>query len=119
MATFELVRANIFLPINDKTIVGVDEMFSRLIKDFHGVTHSVMNPPAFRGYWLQLQSSQPGVNIISNVIPDDIMWIIVDVDQRIDDPRIDIYFSELKKSIQDEYGETEIWIILHQGWKVI
>jgi hypothetical protein len=107
---YELTRVNIFLPKKQTTLLALYQLVVQLYRDFGGCTHSSVDPPFFIGYWLKPLDPQPK--------KDEIVWFIVDVDQRLDDPRLE-YFSFLKKSLEEKTGEEEVWIVCQQVWRFI
>jgi len=107
---YELTRLNIFLPKKPATLLALYQLTMQLYKDFGGCTHSITHPPVFIGYWLEPLKPAPA--------REEIVWFIVDVDQRLDDPRLE-YFSHLKKSLEEKTGEGEVWITCHPVWRFI
>jgi hypothetical protein len=107
---YELTRVNIFIPKKATTLLALYQITIQLYKDFGGCTHSVIHPPVFIGYWLE--------PLKPTAEREEIVWFIVDVDRRLDDPRLE-YFSLLKKNLEEKTGEGEIWIICQQVWRFI
>ena len=109
-STYELTRVSIFFPFKKDTVGIFYKTIVQLYKDFGGCTVSLSNPCIFTGYWLEPLKTEPQV--------DKIVWIIVDVDQRLDDLRLK-YFSELKKWLEKTTQESEFWIICHPIYRFI
>ena len=107
---YELTRVNIFLPKKPTTLLALYQLAVQLYTDFGGCTHSNIDPPFFVGYWLKPLEPQP--------TEDEIVCFIVDVNQRLDDPRLE-YFSQLKKTLEANTGEEEVWITYYQIWRCI
>lgn len=108
--TYELTRVSIFFPLKNNTISILYKIIIQFYKDFGGCTVSSSNPCVFTGYWIQPLKTEPQV--------DKIVCIILDVDQKLDDPRLK-YFSELKKWLEQNSGESESWIICHSIYRFI
>ena len=114
---FELTRVNIFIPINRTTIPLLNKILTQLALDFGGVTHSIVSPSTFTGFWLRTVQDTKG-KLRSEILKEKIMWIVVDVDQRIDDPRIDVYFSNLKEKYQKGLKQELLWIVMQKSWRI-
>lgn len=108
--TYELTRVSIFFSFKENTVAVFYKTIVQLYKDYGGCTISLSNPCVFKGYWLEPLKTEPQA--------DKIVWIIVDVNQKLDDPRLR-YFSELKNWLEKTTEEGEIWITCHSLYRFI
>jgi hypothetical protein len=78
-----------------------------------GVTRSSVEPPVFTGYYRDPDDP-------STLIENEIVWVTVDIQAKIDDAELDPYLSLLKNKIQaDLYQEKEIWMTVTQIQRII
>ena len=96
--------------------MAIDDIITKLYMDFGGVTHTCTDPTVLTGYYCKWDKTS-GV-VTGSVTQDQIIWILVDVDQRLDDPRLE-YFSKLKSDLQKDLDEDVMWIVCHKAWRFI
>lgn len=99
-------RVTCFLPINNSDeVAAATRVISEISRRYHGATHSLFQPSAFRGYWVQDGS----------LVLDEVSLVIVDVPHAPDDPVLLAGLESLKASIFEAYRvagspQDEVWL---------
>jgi hypothetical protein len=104
-------RVALVLPVNNRherraAAAAIAEVESR----FGGVTHSVLRPAGYRGYWVDPETGQRFV--------DQVAMVITDVESTPDDPDFVAGVGQLKADVLDAYNrvgspQLEVWLLIH------
>lgn len=104
----EWSRITLCLPVNSvEERAAASEAIELIRNNYEGLTHSVVRPHVFEGYWWKKTWHQ-----------DKICWLTVDINFPLASPELDLDLAIIKTLVDELYKEVgreqrEIWLTAH------